>query len=216
MNQKQEPFDVREPLFELLNGLDFAFNQKSDNPPSAQIEREQLVAALTVVGRFLLKVKPPHADRFFDLSDALGDLNIGARPPILRGPKKRSAPNATKIEAAKACVAFALDALIELGESSHAAATMLVEKYDGIKWLAGQKSHRSDNLWEKTILEWRKSLSAPSRKKNDLAAEIFAAGRELIKFLIETDRRGELKARAIGRAKYAAKIGVFLAASNTR
>ena len=216
MNQKQDPLDVTALLRECLDGINFAFNQEPDDVPSSQNQREQLALAIAVVGRFLSKVAPTHAGRFFDLSNALSDLNIGARPPILKAPKKRSALNATQIEVAKANVVFALAALIELGVNPHAAATMLVEKYDGIKWLAGAKSHRADNLWGKTILEWRKRLSAPSRKNNYLAVETFVAGRDLINDFIKTDRRDELKARAFDRAKYASKIGVFVGASNTR
>ena len=215
MHQKQKPVDVSEYLRELFCGIDFSFDHKPDEPSSPQIEREQLAAALAVVGRFLLKLDPSHADRFFNLSDSLSDLNSGARPPILRGPKKRSPPNSTQVEIAKANVAFALDALIELGEKPNEAASMLVRKFGGIKHLAGPKSQRQDYSLAKTILEWRKNLSAPGRKKNDHAAELFLVGRELTKFLIDKDRGNDLKVRAIGRAKNAASIGVFLAATNT-
>ena len=215
MDQKQECVDVSAYLRELICGIDSCFDDKPNEARSPKVEREQSAAALAVVGRFLLKLDPKHADRFFDLSDALIDLNGGARPPILRSPKKRSPPNSTQVEAAKADVAFALEALIELGAKPNEAASMLVRKFEGIKNLAGPKSQRQDYFLTQTILEWRKSLSAPSRKKNYLAAEIFLAGRELIKSFIENDRGGELKARAIGRAKHAAEIGVFLAATNT-
>jgi hypothetical protein len=214
MKQKHSPVDVTEVLLELVRGLHFAFDQTSDEPTTPQTERERSAAALAVVGRFLMKIDPTHADRFFDLSDALGDLSIGADPPLLRRPKRRSAPNPTQIEAAKANVAFALDALIAHGERPESAAKTLLGKFPSITNLAGPKSHRPDYSWEHTILGWRKTLSAPRRAKNDLAAEIFAAGRELIKFLIETNRKADLKVRALGRAKRAAQVGVFLAGSN--
>jgi hypothetical protein len=65
--------------------------------------------------------------------------------------------------------------------------------------------------WLMKILEWRKSLSAPNRRKNLLAAEVFSAGRDLIKCLIKEGRLQELRARAYGRAKRAALTGVFVA-----
>ena len=118
-------------------------------------ERERYAAALVAIGRFLSKINPMHADRFFALSYALTDLNIGARPPILKAPKQRSAPNSTQIEGAKANVAFALDALIALGEEPRTAAGMLLRKYPDIKKLAGSKSRRK-GTWEKTIYRMAK------------------------------------------------------------
>jgi hypothetical protein len=215
MNE-QEPVDVAAPLRDLLRDIDFAFEWNLNELATPQSEQERYAAALAAMGRFLSKVDPPYADRFFDLSDAFADLSIGARPVILKPRKRRAAPNPTQIEAAKANVAFALDALISLGATPEEAAKRLLAKFPSIKNLAGPKSHRADYSWHKTILEWRKTLSAASRKKNELAAEIFAAGREFIGFFIKADRRAELEARAIGRAKYAERIGVFLAGSNPR
>jgi hypothetical protein len=214
MNENQEAVDLTEPLIELLKSIDFAFDKEFGEQPKPQAEQERYAAALAAIGRFLTKIDPTHADRFFVLSDALADLSIGARPPVLGRPKQRSAPNPTQIEAAKANVAFALDALIALGESPDSAARTLLSKFASIKNLAGHKSHRHGYSWEKTILEWRKSLSAPSRKKNELAAEIFGAGRDLINSSIKGERRAELKQRALGRAGYAARVGVFVAGSN--
>jgi hypothetical protein len=214
MGQGQEPTDVTKPLLELLRGIDFAFGQKSDEPQTPQAVQEQYAAALAAFGRFLSKIDPTHADRFFELSDALADLSVGARPPILKHPKQRSAPNSTQVEAAKASVAFALDALIALGESPKNAAGRLLGKFPAIKNLAGPKSFRADYSWENTILEWRRTLSAPSRIKNELAAEVFAAGRDLIDAFIKTGRRKDLEKRALGRAKIAARVGVFVGRSN--
>jgi hypothetical protein len=214
MNEEQKPVDVTAPLLELLRGIDSAFEQKSDVPATPQLKQEQYAAALAGIGRFLMKIAPAHADHFFELSDAFADQSIGARPVILRPKKGRSAPNPTQIEAAKANIAFALDALISLGKTPENAAKTLLVKFPHLKNLAGPKSHRPDYAWHKTILEWRKTLSAPSRKKNELAAEIFAAGHDLINFLIKAERRTELEARALGRAKHAERVGVFLAGSN--
>ena len=126
-----EPVDVTQILLELVHGLDFAFNQKSDEPSTPQTEQERYAAALAVVGRLLAKVDPDptHADQFFVLSDALADHSIGARAPLLRPLKRRSAPNPTQIEAAKAYVAFALDALIALGEDPKYAANKLLVRF---------------------------------------------------------------------------------------
>jgi excisionase family DNA binding protein len=207
MNQDQEAVDVTVPLIELLRSVDFAFDQVPGERATRQIEQQRYAAAIAAIGSFLTKVDPTHADRFFVLSDALADLSIGARPPILGRTKRRSAPNPTQIEAAKANVAFALDALIALGDNPADAARTLLSKFGSIKNLARHKSHRPGYSWERTILEWRKSLSAPSRKKNALAAEIFAAGRDLIEALIKQNRQADLRARAIGRAGYAAQCG---------
>jgi hypothetical protein len=213
MRKGQEPVDVTEQLLELLRGIDFAFQQAADEPNTPKRLQERYAAALSVIGRFLSKIHPLHADRFFDLSDALADLSIGGRPPILKASKRRSAPNPTQIEAAKAEVAFALDALIRLGEQPRTAAGKLLRKFPDIKRLASPKSRRA-GIWEKTLLEWRKSLSAPKRRKNELAAEFFSAGRDLIKFLIKEGRQEDLKGQAYGRAKHAAHVGVFVAPSN--
>jgi hypothetical protein len=114
---------------------------------------------------------------------------------------------------AKACVAFALDALIALGENQEKAARKLLGEFPDVKNLAGSKSRRAAT-WEKTLLEWRKTLSAPSRAKNQLAAEIFTAGRDLIDAFIKTGRRTDLEKRALGRAEFAARVGVFVGRSN--
>jgi hypothetical protein len=214
MSEEHKPVDLTTPLLELLHGIDFAFEQKSDGPATPQTEQERYAAACAAVGRFLSKIDPTHADRFFELSDAFADQSIGARPAILKRQLRRSAPNPTQIEAAKASIAFALDALIALGETPEKAAKALLGKFPGIKNLAGSKSHRPDYPRHKTILEWRKTWSASSRKKNVRAEEMFSAGRDLIDFLIKSDRRAELKARAFGRAKQAERVGVFLAGSN--
>lgn len=202
--REQEPVDVTAILLELVHGLDLAFDQKSDEPSTPQTEQVRHAAALAAIGRFLAKVdpNPTHADQFFVLGDALADYSIGARPPLLRPLKRRSAPNATQIEAAKANVAFALDALIALGEHPKNAANKLLVRFPGIKKLAGPKSGAA-GTWEKTILEWRKRLSAPSRAKNDFAAEMFNAGRAFIDHCIKADRRAELEHRALNRADHA-------------
>jgi len=217
MKREQEPVDVTAILLELVHGLDLAFDQKSDEPSTPQTEQVRYAAALVAIARFLAKVdpNPTHTDRFFVLSGALADYSIGARPPLLKPLKRRSAPNATQIEAAKANVAFALDALIALGEDPKNAANKLLVRFSGIKKLARPKSGDKAGSWEKTILEWRKRLSAPSRAKNDLAAELFKAGRALIDHYIKADRRADLERRALNRAERAARVGVFLTASDT-
>jgi hypothetical protein len=186
MKSEQEPVDVTKPVLEFVRGVDFAFNQNPSERTTSQTEQLRYAAALAAIGRFLTKIDPTHADRFFVLSDALADYSIGAHPPLLRRPKRRSAPSPTQIEAAKASVAFALDALIALGEHPKNAANKLLVRFPDIKELAGPKS-RKVGSWAKTIIEWRKSLSAPSRAKNELAAEIFEAGHALIDFYIKAN-----------------------------
>jgi hypothetical protein len=207
---QQEPLDatpVLAALFESLHEIDVAFKLESDEPPATlQAEQARIVEALAAVGRLLLKLRSPHADRFFDLSDAFADAAGGAHPPIFRFPKKRTVPNATKLEAARASVAFAVEVFMALGAKPKDAATRALRECPDIKKLAGPKSYRSENeLWE-TVLEWRKTLSSPSRKKNALAAEIFETGRDLIVFFIKEGRQTELEARALGRLRYAERV----------
>jgi hypothetical protein len=214
MKSEREPVDLTESLLELLRSIDFAFHQKPGEPTTPQTEQLRHAGALAAIGRLLTKVDPTHADRFFVLSDALADYSIGAHPPLFRRLKRGSARNPTQIEAAKANVAFALHALIALGEKPKNAANKLLVRFPDIKALAGPKSHKVGS-WKKTILEWRKSLSAPSRAKNELAVQIFEAGRALIDFYIKANRRADLERHALDRTKYAASVGVFLAATNT-
>jgi hypothetical protein len=199
-------------LLELLHDVDSAFEQKPNEPPATpQTEQVRYARAMFALGRFLSKVDLRHADRFFILSDALTDLRLGRRPLLLRPPKPGSAANPTLVEAAKANVAFALDALIELGETPEDAAKTLLDKFPHIKNLAGPKSRgkKSRGIGPHTILEWRKFLRSSGRKKNTLAAEIFAVGREITEFYIKNGRRAELKARALGRARHANRVGKF-------
>jgi hypothetical protein len=210
----QAPIDVTEQLTELLQGIEFAFSQAVDSVEqitSQQEEQMRYAAALAAMVRFFARIdRVAYADRFFDLSNALSDLSIGSRPPLLKVQKRQSPPNPTQIERAKAEVAFALDALIALVEEPQTAARHLLARYPNIKRLAGPKSQQRGS-WEKTILEWRKSLSAPKRRKNVTAAEVFFAGRDLIKSLIKEGRKKDLRARAYGWAKHAALTGVFVA-----
>ena len=79
MSGEHKPVDVSAPLLELLHGIDFAFEEKSHRPATPQTDQERYAAALAAIGRFLSKIDPTHADRFFDLSDAFADQSIGAR-----------------------------------------------------------------------------------------------------------------------------------------
>ena len=96
MKSEQEPVDVTKPVLELIRGVDFAFNQNPSERTTSQTEQLRYAAALAAIGRFLTKIDPTHADRFFVLSDALADYSIGAHPPLLRRPKAKigAEPNA--------------------------------------------------------------------------------------------------------------------------
>jgi hypothetical protein len=65
MNEKEQPVDVTAPLLELLRNIDFAFERQSGGPATPQLMQAQYAAALVGIGRFLLKIDPGHADRFF-------------------------------------------------------------------------------------------------------------------------------------------------------
>jgi hypothetical protein len=194
-------------LIELLRALDSAFAEKPGEPVTLEDEQLQYAAAFEAVGHFLMKTDPPRADHFFRMGDAFTDALAGARPRILIFKRQRSVPNATDLEAARAWVVFAVDALFALGEGTpEEAANQVLNKYPHIKNLAGAKSHRSGYTWDKTVLEWRNTLSAPSRKKNKLAAEIFVAGRNCIESFIRDGRHAYLRERALGRARNAEQI----------
>jgi hypothetical protein len=97
MKREQEPVDVTEPLLELVRGLDFAFDQKTAKTTTPQGEQERYAAALAAIGRFLMKINPTHADRFFVLSDALADHSIGAHAPVLRPLKRSEQPTRLRV-----------------------------------------------------------------------------------------------------------------------
>jgi hypothetical protein len=184
--------------------LDNSFSQQTDGIIG---EREQIAAALSVVARFVAKVDPDpaHADRFFELGQVFADLNAGAHPSLVKPIKgRRARALSTDIQSAKANVAFALDALIELGEHPKEAAKIILKQFPKIENLAGPKSRNlnSEAALRKTILEWRRSLRS-KRKKNDLAAELFTTGRNLTVSWIKAGRTADLRKRAIGRARYA-------------
>ncbi len=202
----EPPIDVTEPLRELVDGLNFSLN----DPFSGVIgEREQIAAALAVVARFLQKIDPDltHASRFFDLGQIFSDLNEGARHPLIAPVSKRARPLTSEIQAAKAEIAFAADALIRLGETPEGAARMILKERPEIENLAGQKSRNSNSeaALRRTILEWRRTLRS-NRRKNDLAAEFFTAGQELTDSLLKAGRREELRKTAMGRVRHAATV----------
>jgi hypothetical protein len=199
--------DVTAPLLEFIRGLDKSFEQRPDNIAH---NREQLATALSVVGQFLSKIDPAHANYFFDLGTIFADLNAGARHPLIVPAKRKTArPIPSEIEAAKASVAFALEALIVLGEAPQKAAETILKLFPKIEYLAGPKSRKRNTQKGKglkdTILEWRKFLRSARRKKNDTATDVFAAGRELINRW-KLDRPAELRKRALGRAKLAESV----------
>jgi hypothetical protein len=199
-------------LRELLHDIDVAFEQKSGElPATPQTEQVRYAKAMFALGRFLSKADRTHADRFFVLGDALADLSVGRRPLLLKSPKLGSAANPTQIETAKAAVAFALEALIALGDSPENAAKTLLDDFSDIKNLAGPKTRgpKSRGVGPKTILEWRKFLRSPSRKRNALAVEVFEVGHPVIERYIKEGRQAELKARALDRARYANRVGKF-------
>jgi hypothetical protein len=206
--------ELMDLLRQLLDDLDLAFDPQPGEPETPQSEQQHYAAAVGAVVRFLSKIDPNHASRFRELMNALVDQSKGARPLLLRSLRPKSAPNSTQIEEAKAKVAFALDALIELGDEPQEAANKLLRKFPAIKNLAGAKSHRANSSWAKTLLGWRKELSAPNRRKNEVAAEIFREGRNFTKSLKKSDRR-KIEERAFDLAKAAERVGVFVGPSNT-
>jgi hypothetical protein len=114
VKREQEHADLAKPVLELLHGIDFAFDQKSGEPTTPQTEQVRYATALAAIGRFLMKIDPTDADRFFVLSDALADHSIGAHAPVLSTLKRRSAPNPTKRP--RQTLLLPLDVLIALGE----------------------------------------------------------------------------------------------------
>jgi hypothetical protein len=178
---ERRPTGVEKPVLELLSCIEIAFPSETEKKPSYQALRHQYVDALAAVYRFLITVDPVHANRFLDLGDAIADLNVGAPNPLLEN-KLKSHPTRFAIRRAKAEVVFAVEALIEAGMEPCDAAKDLLKKFPAIKILAGQKSHNqsTEAAWVRTILEWRKTLSAPSRRKDPEAELTYQSIREYI------------------------------------
>jgi hypothetical protein len=193
----------------LLRALDIAFERKSDAPPATpQIEQKRWADALLAMGRFFSIIDPALGDRFFVLSDEFIDKSVGRDPFTLRSRKKNSSPP-TRTEAARANVVFAVNVFIAIDAlSPEKAAKKVLKDFPGIKNLAGPKSHRPDYDWHKTVLEWRRTLSAPSRKKNALAAELSEAGDDLIAHFIRTGRQVELRREALKLLRHAERVGL--------
>lgn len=89
----------------MLRGIDLAFDRKPEEEPLTP-QNGTATVRHGPLGYWPLppKIDPKYADRFFDLGDALYDQSIGGRSTLLRREKRRSAPNPTQIEAAKANV----------------------------------------------------------------------------------------------------------------
>jgi len=177
----RRPTGVEKPVLELLSCIEIAFSPETEKKPSYQTLRHQYVDALAAVYRFLIAVDPVHANRFLDLGDAIADLNVGAQNPLLEN-KLKSHPTRIAIRRGKADVVFALEALIESGMKPRDAAKDLLKKFPEIKILAGKKSsgQSTQAKWAGTILEWRKTLRAPSRHKDAEAAHSHKSIRESI------------------------------------
>jgi hypothetical protein len=172
--------DLAEPVVELLSGIEGAFQSKKNLEP-AQRQRERFVAAIAALVRFLLRVDSKHANDILVLGDAIADLNLGARHPLLVPIKKRARPFPLQIQRARGEVVFALEVLITLGASPHDAAKKILKDFPGIENLARKSCKRnSKSALINAILEWRKTLSAPSRHKGDEPAGLYKTGREMI------------------------------------
>jgi hypothetical protein len=212
---QQEAVDATvffEVLAELLRAIDAAFEQNSGEPPATpQTEQKRWAKVLLALGYFFSIIEQPHADQFFVLSDEFCDKADGLDPFTLRSSKTKKSSPSTRIAAARANVVFAVDVFIAVDMlSPEKAAKKVLNAFPDIKNLAGRKSHRPDYPWHKTILEWRKTLSAPCRQKNVnvRAAEISEAALGLIEFSIRTGRHAWLRERALGRLRKAADVGL--------
>jgi hypothetical protein len=194
----------------LLRAIDAAFEQKSGGPPATpQTEQKRWAKVLLALGYFFSIIEQPHADQFFVLSDEFADKADGLDPFTLRSSKPKKSSPSTRLAAARANVAFAVEVFIAVDAlTPEKAAKKVLNDFPGIKNLAGRKSHRPDYPWHRIILEWRKTLNAPSRRKNVRSAEISEAGRGLIEFSIRTGRHAWLKRRALGRLRKAADVGL--------
>jgi hypothetical protein len=216
--QRLDKRDVSEPVEKLLSDLDDAFGGveaafAASLPPVDQ--RAQHVAALRAVERFLMDVDWVHAERFAELAEAIEDLNIGARHPLLLPIMKTARPLPSQIWRAKAAVVCAINFLALAGAEPKDAAKKILHDFPAIKKLATSKSHsphtkKTDLIG--TILGWRKSLHAPSRGKANAATAVLHGYYEFID--LELDGTPE-QCREMARKylRYAEKIAVALSDS---
>jgi len=154
-----------------------------------------------------------HAERFAVLAEAIEDLNIGARHPLLLPIKKTARPLPSQVWRAKAAVVGAIEALILVGEDAKGAVRKILHDFPAIENLVRSDSRRNSKAAViKAILEWRRTLRAPSRHKANAAIEVLQSHDEFID--LETDGTDEWY-RDVARQslQYAARVAMDLANS---
>jgi len=154
-----------------------------------------------------------HAERFAVLAEAIEDLNIRARHPLLLPIKKTARPLPSQVWRAKAAVVGAIEALILVGEDAKGAVRKILHDFPAIENLVRSDSRRNSKAAViKAILEWRRTLRAPSRHKANAAIEVLQSHDEFID--LETDGTDEWY-RDVARQslQYAARVAMDLANS---
>jgi hypothetical protein len=183
------PRSDRTAKSKLLNALEKlhrdsarAFNQEPDYPRDPMNERERYAAALIVVAQYFSSVGEKQiANRFFELSSAIADLNNGTVHPILRpmrADNRRADPS--QLWRARARVALGLEALLRSGLNRSDATAKIASQCSSIANLAGVKA--KDSRLEITVFGWRRELKA-GRVKNFEASELFSEGIKRIDLL---------------------------------
>jgi hypothetical protein len=199
----KKPLDVTKPLVALSEGLDEAFN----NGGAKQL---QVSAGLIVVACFLRDViSPQHADTFFELSSAFGDLTCGAVHPWLASAGKKR--DSSQLWRGRANAVIALEALNIPGTDPKTLARELIRKHSAIGKLGGGKLKKRATF--STLLQWQKDFSS-GRVKNFEAQELFSMGREFInKYKHSPEELRRMADRSLRAVSTAASV--FTPASNT-
>jgi hypothetical protein len=190
-------------LKKLLSDLDFIFDPATE----AESERQRLGVAALSVAQYLARVDSKHAERFRELAQAMGDLDRGGQPPILRASASHAHPNLTMVECAKADAALALEACVQCGDNVLSAARNIMQKYPAIKNLGTSKSVNAGS-WATTLVGWRKTYSASSKVKNSDAQDQFFIGREAIERLSALGLKDDLRKLSHSCAQRACELGV--------
>jgi hypothetical protein len=177
--------DLSESVEKLLSDLDAAFGgvegALSKSLPPIVDQRAQCAAALRTVERFLLDVDWVHAERFAVLAEAIEDLNIGAQHPLLVPIKKTARPLPSQIWGARAVVVCAIEFLSMAGVKPEDAVKKILHDFPAIENLARSDRRRDTKAGLiKAILEWRKTVHAPSRNKPKVVIEVLPNHEEFL------------------------------------
>jgi len=173
-----------EPVEKLFSDLDAAFGvggALAASLPSIMDQRIQFVAALRAVERFLMDVDWVHAERFAVWGEAIEDSNVGAQHALL-APIKKTARIPSQIWRARTAVVCAIEFLSLVGVKLEDAVKQILHHFPAIENLARPDRRRNTKpALIKAILEWRKTVHAPSRHKPNAVTEVLQSHDEFMR-----------------------------------